>query len=315
VIDRLAQLFDRLGDYAFWQVALEFGAIWLVVYAIVRFVRGTRAAGALFGLLSLVFITLLFLGLLAQVDVFPRLTVLIEWLLGLAALALIVVFAPEIRRAGLRIGENLLIFGAGADVGEVLDAIVKSARFLSQNKFGAIIAIGQTVGLRELIEAGKPLNADVSEHLIKSIFWPNSPLHDMGVVIRGDKIIAASVPFPLVDPAELPDDHLGTRHRAALGLARQSDAIIVIISEETGAISIAEGNELDRWLTPDALRSELEQRLGGRPPPSASDEPEAEPAKPPKPAKGAKAKEAAPARDDASEGSGVKGALGGVVGG
>ncbi len=313
MIDRLTQLFDRLGDYAFWQVALELGAIWLVVYAIVRFVRGTRAAGALIGLLSLVFVTLLFLGLLAQLDIFPRLTVLIDKLLGVTALALIVVFAPEIRRAGLRIGENLLMFSGGADVSELIDALVKSSRFLSKNKFGAIIAIERKSGLRELIEAGKPLNADVSEHLIKSIFWPNSPLHDMGVVIRGDKIVAASVPFPLIDPGELPDEHLGTRHRAALGLARQSDAIIVVVSEETGAISLAEGRDLDRWLTPDALRAELEKRLGQRrPPQDPTERTENADAKQPKPPK---SKDTGAPRDNASDGSGVTGALGGVVGG
>ena len=259
--DRFRQLLERLGEYAWWQVLLELAVIWLVVYAVARFVRGTRAAGAVKGFLVVAAAVMLLLGIFGQANLFPRLSILIEWFLALAAFAIVVIFAPELRRALLRLGERALSFGQRPEVGPVIDAVVNASRFLSKNKFGAIIAIERRVGLRDAIENGRSLNADVSAPLINSIFWPNSPLHDMGVVIRGDKVIAAGVPFPLVDPAELPAEHLGTRHRAAIGLSRQSDALVIVVSEETGAISVAESGRLDRWLTPEALRERLIEGL------------------------------------------------------
>lgn len=268
MIDRFRQLLDRLGEYAWWQVLLELAVIWLAVYAIARFVRGTRAAGAIKGMIVLAAAILLILGLFGQADLFPRLSIIIQWFLGFAVFTMVVIFAPELRRALLRLGERALSFSQRREVGEVIDAVVTASRFLSKNKFGAIVAIERRVGLRDAIENGRTLNADVSAQLLNSVFWPNSPLHDMGVVIRGDKIVAASVPFPLVDPGELPDKHLGTRHRAAIGLSRQTDALVVVVSEETGSISVAEGGRIDRWLTPEALRDRLvaglsEPVLGG----------------------------------------------------
>lgn len=261
LLDRLRQLFIRLSEYDWWEVLLELAVLWAIVYAVFRFVRGTRAAGALKGLLILLVGGTLVVRVLAQGELFPRLSVLYDNFLGFAAIALVVTFQPELRRALIRLGETALFRGSPADVRPVVDAIVSAAGFMSKNKFGALIALERNVGLRDAIETGRALNADVSGHLLNSIFWPSSPLHDMGVVIRGNKIVAASVQFPLADAGEMPDEHLGTRHRAAVGLARVSDAIVVIVSEETGAISLAQGRELVRWLTPEALREELLRRL------------------------------------------------------
>jgi diadenylate cyclase len=260
--DRLSQLLSRLADYPWWEVALELAVMWVLVYAVLRFVRGTRAAGALKGMVILFFGGWIAVRLLSMADLFPRLAIIYNTLLGYAAIALVVTFQPELRRALIRLGETPLLRGSIAQVRPIVDALVDSSTFLSKNRFGAIIAIERQVGLRDAIESGKKLNADLSAELLSSIFWPNSPLHDMGVVVRGDRIVAASVQFPLADAGDMPDEHLGTRHRAAVGLARSTDAIVIVVSEETGTVSVADGSSFIRRLTPQSLREYLLGRLG-----------------------------------------------------
>lgn len=261
MIERLSQLVARLSEYSWWEVGLELAILWLIVYAVLRFVRGTRAAGALKGIIIVLLGGWLVVRLLSRGDLFPRLAIIYNTLLQYAAIALVVTFQPELRRALIRLGEGSLFGGAAADVRPLVDAVVGASSFLSKSKFGALIAIERQVGLRDAIESGRRLNADVSEELLSSIFWPNNPLHDMGVVIQGMKIVAAGVQFPLAEPGDMPDPHLGTRHRAAVGMARASDALIVVVSEETGGISLADGTTMLRWLTPDALRDQLTKRL------------------------------------------------------
>lgn len=256
----LQQLFVRLRGYAPWEVAIELLIIGAVVWAVWRFVKGTRAAGALKGILVLVLVTIA-LRLVTPVESFGRVAFLYDNILGFAALALVIVFQPELRRALIRLGETSFFRNSESDVARVVDSIVEAARFLSKNKFGAIIAVERNVGLRETIEGGRILNADVSAELLQSIFWPNNPLHDMGVVIRGVKIVAAGVQFPLADALETDDPTLGTRHRAAAGLTRASDAIVIVVSEETGMITVADHGRLLRGLSPDELREELRKRL------------------------------------------------------
>ncbi len=264
MFDRIRQLLVRLSEYDWWEVAAEIAVLWALVYAVMRFLRGTRAAGALKGFLIVLIAGTLVVRVLAQGDLFPRLAVLYDSFVGFAALALVVTFQPELRRALIRLGETPLFRSQASEVGPVVEAIVTAATYLSKNKFGAIVAIERSVGLRDAIETGRLINADLSAPLLNSIFWPNSPLHDMGVVIRGGKVVAASVQFPLADPEDV-DERLGTRHRAAVGLARASDAVVVVVSEETGIISLAEGRELMRGLSPDSLREQLMRRLAKAP--------------------------------------------------
>ncbi|MEM9082975.1 MAG: diadenylate cyclase [Planctomycetota bacterium] len=252
---------SRFIEYPVWQVFAELAVIWAIVYVIFRFVRGTRAAGALKGILLILLIASLFVRTLNEFDLLPRLAELYSTFLGLAAVVLIVTFQPELRRAFIRLGEANFLSSQVGQTHAVVDPIVEAATFLAKNKFGALIALERNVGLREAADTGVKLNADISASLLNNIFWPSSPLHDMGVLVRRGRIIAASVPFPLVEPWELPDQRLGTRHRAAMGLARNTDALVVVVSEETGAISLAEGRTLTRWLTPENLRTELIKRL------------------------------------------------------
>ena len=260
-LETIQYLMSRLVAYPFWEIAVEILVIWAIAMLTWRFVRGTRAAGAVKGIL-LVLLGFLLLRLIAPSGSFERLAYLGDRFLGFAAIALVIIFQPELRRAMVRIGEAPLFRSGPADVTPVIDAVVGASTFLSRNQFGALIAIEGRVGLREVVEGGKILNADLSAELLQSIFWPNNPLHDMGVVVRGQRIVAAGVQFPLADPHEMPDRRLGTRHRAAIGITRVSDTIVIVVSEETGAISLAERGRLERWLTPDALRDELLKRMG-----------------------------------------------------
>lgn len=260
-LESLQYLLSRLMAYPAWEMAVELIVIWALAMLAWRFVQGTRAAGAVKGIL-LVLLGFLLLRLVAPSGSFERLAYLGDRFLGFAAIALVIIFQPELRRAMVRIGEAPLFRAGPADVTPVIDAIVNAAGFLSKNQFGALVAIEGRVGLREVVEGGKILNADVSAELLQSIFWPNNPLHDMGVVVRGKRIVAAGVQFPLADPQEMPDQRLGTRHRAAIGLSRVTDTIVIVVSEETGAISLAERGRLERWLTPETLREELIKRMG-----------------------------------------------------
>ncbi len=260
MFERISQLFARIGEYSTLPVLFELVILWIIFYALYRFVRGTRAAGALKGLLFVLIIATLVLRVFAQ-GVFPRLAVLYDNFLSIATIALIVTFQPELRRALIRLGEAPFFRATTTDYDRVIESITDAMTFLSKNSFGAIVAIERRVGMRELIESGRRLDADVSSHLLTTIFWPNSPLHDMGVVIRGDRVIAAGVQFPLAQPADMPDEHLGTRHRAALGITRVTDALVIVVSEESGIISIAEHGRLDRRIAPDELAKELRLRL------------------------------------------------------
>lgn len=256
----LQQLIVRLGGYPKWEVALEYLIIGTLVWIVWRFVKGTRAAGALKGILVLVLL-MIALRLVTPSQSFERIGFLYDNILTLAAFGLVIIFQPELRRALIRLGETTFFRATPSDVAEVIDAIEKACTFLSKNKFGAIIAIERHTGLRETIENGRMLNADVSAALIQSIFWPNNPLHDMGIVIKGSKIVAAGVQFPLADAIETNDPTLGTRHRAAVGLSRVSDAIVVVVSEESGMISLADRGQLLRGLTREDLIEDLRERL------------------------------------------------------
>lgn len=261
MLQRPIQLVERIGTYPWWQVLIELAVIWALVYIIVRFIRGTRAAGALKGLLFLLVAATLVVRILNRQDAFGRLTFLYENFLALLAITLIVVFQPELRRGLIRLGETPLFRRSTSSFQIVVESIVEACTYFSKAKFGAIIVIERETGLKGLVEGGTVMNAEVSARLLQTIFFPGSALHDLAVVIKGDRIISAGVQLPLADPAEMPDAALGSRHRAAVGISGESDALVVVVSEETGTISLAERGRLDRTFTPDELRRELLRRL------------------------------------------------------
>lgn len=261
MFDRLYQLMDRLHTYPLWQVVIELLVIWVLVYAVVRFMQGTRAAGALKGLLLILVLATLLVRIIGQREAFQRLTFLYQNFITLAAFTLIVIFQPELRRGLIRLGERPFFRRAGVGTASVIDAIAEACAYLSKAKFGAIIVIERDTPLRGLVEGGTEIGARVSSRLIQTIFFPGSALHDLAVVISGGEIKAAGVQLPLAEPEDMGDPALGSRHRAAVGLTQESDALVVVVSEETGAISIAERGRLERDISPDHLRETLGVRL------------------------------------------------------
>jgi diadenylate cyclase len=260
----LAHLLQRLAVYLRTspvELILEFAVIWGVVYIVARFLRGTRAAKAIIGLLVLIVSTSLLVLLLGSRDAFDRLNFLYRNLLTVMVFVLVVVFQPELRRALVRLGETRWLAGGGLRQARVIEEVLGSVKYLAKNKVGALIAIERQVGLKGIIEAGTKLDALVSQELLKTIFWPGSDLHDMGVVIQGGRIVAAAVQFPLAEGDQYGTE-LGSRHRAGIGLSNEADCLIVIVSEETGRISVAERGELHSELTIDSLRSYLVRGLG-----------------------------------------------------
>jgi diadenylate cyclase len=248
-------------SYQWYEVLLEMAVIWICVFLIFRFLRGTRGAGVIKGLTLLLVALTVMIWLLGRVsDAFGRINFIYERFFGLLAILLIVVFQPELRQAMVRLGQTRWFGTDRSDTSKVVTAVSDAVQFLSKSQFGALIAIERNVRLGGLIEGGQTVDADVSARLLQSIFWPNSPLHDLGVVIRGDRIAAAGVQFPLVEEGTLPPN-LGSRHRAAAGLTTESDAIVVIVSEETGAVSIAEQGRIDYDIPRDRLTEILTERM------------------------------------------------------
>ena len=248
--------FARIRQYNPWIVLLELLLIGVVVYLVVEFLRGTRGARLIKGAALFLFVAYMVILLGGQQ------LIRVEWLysrlLVLATFALVVVFQPELRRAFTRLGEARLFRTTGNPIRPTVDAICRTAAYCSKNSIGALIAIERNVGLGGLVENGTILNASLSTELLNTIFWPGSMLHDMGVVIRSGKLSAAGVQFPLAEgeSGEIAPE-LGARHRAALGLSQETDALIVIVSEETGGISVAENGRLVRNLTVEGLESLL----------------------------------------------------------
>jgi diadenylate cyclase len=263
LIDRLQELLNRVHGYRWYEVALELAVIWVMVYVIFRFLRGTRGARVIKGVaLVLIIVTLMIRVLSGDQDRFERLRYLFNNFLSAAFIALVVVFQPELRRALVRLGEVNPFGGRGGlKKARVIEELLGAVAYLSKNKIGALVAIERQVGLRGVVEAGTRMDAEVSRELLNTIFWPGSALHDMGVVIQGDRIVAAGVQFPLAEGESVAQE-LGSRHRAAIGLSQEADCLVVVVSEETGTISVAERGVLERDFTIDGLRTRLVRGLG-----------------------------------------------------
>ena len=262
LLDNIKGFFKSLGSYPWYQVTVELLLIGAVVYWVIRFLQGTRGARLLRGITLLLISQYLIVELLGNVLGLARIQYLYGFVLNGVWFAIAIAFQPELRRALMRVGETRLFKSTSTQVTEQIDALVESALFCSRRKIGLLIAIERDVGLGGAAENGTQLNADISAELLNTIFWPNSPLHDLGVVISQGKIASAGVQFPLAESGEL-EKELGSRHRAAVGMSQESDAVVLIVSEETGDISIAERGTLYRKLAPDALRHILEEVLSG----------------------------------------------------
>ncbi|MGQ0627018.1 MAG: diadenylate cyclase CdaA [Phycisphaerales bacterium] len=264
VFDRILQLVERIQGYPWWQVAIELALIAALVTVVVRFVQGTRAAGALKGLFVVIIVGTLVVRIIGQREVFQRLTFLYDNFLTIAAVGLIVIFQPELRRGLTRLGETPIFRRQPQQVARVVEAIRDASVFLSKARFGALIVIERDVPLKGITEGGTDLNALVSAPLLQTLFFPGTALHDLATVVSGETVIAAGVQLPLAEPELMPDPSLGSRHRAAVGVSRECDAVVVVVSEETGSIRVAERGRLSRPLSAEDLSNLLTKRLEGR---------------------------------------------------
>ena len=250
---QLKELFD-LPSFAGW---FEIFVLAAMFYYVFRLFKGTRGAAILSGLIIVY-------GALYAITVLSHLDIL-NWLLSrlmlYISLAFVVIFQPEIRRVLARLGRQSTWRSNGiASQKNLVEPIMQAVQLLSKRKIGALIAIEREIGTRALQDSGTRVNSIVSSELLATLFFPHTPLHDGGVIISGDRICAAGCLFPLSQKEEL-SKQLGTRHRAAIGITEETDAIVVVVSEETGAISIAYNGRLRRGLEEERLRRVLSSLL------------------------------------------------------
>ncbi len=227
----------------------------LLIYQFLVLVRGTRAAPMLVAVATL--------GLafyFARLGELRTLNWLLSTLLPYVVFALIVVFQSEIRHALANLGSRISLMRSSSSVADVYDDIVLAANLFSQNQTGALIVIEREIGLRTYIESGVALDARLSYDLLATIFRPSAPLHDGAVIVQRDRSAAAACFLPLSMNPVL-STQLGTRHRAAIGITEETDAVAVIISEETGTISMAVAGSIERELTVERLRERLSALL------------------------------------------------------
>ena len=222
------------------------------LFRIYLMLKNTRAATLVKGLLVLAVI--LFISKWLNLHV---ITWLLEKSMTVVMVALPVVFQPELRRALEQIGRGRLFHKHNElDEKEMLNAVTNATEIMSRRKIGALMVFERETGLEERIETGVPIDGLISDSLLLNIFEPDTPLHDGAVVIRGNRIVAASCLLPLTEARNLSQE-LGTRHRSAIGISEQSDALVLVVSEETGTISLARNGELHRYLTGEDIKSLL----------------------------------------------------------
>jgi diadenylate cyclase len=253
-VSDIVWLFSRIR----FSDVIDIALVACIFFALLQLIRGTQAVQLLRGVIIFIFLAVLLSSVL-------RLTAF-SWLISNAIPALLVaipvIFQPELRRALERLGRAGGLIDRPmreAAANRAITQVARAARMLAEMRQGAIIILERNTGLEAYVDTGVPVKAQVSSELLLTIFYPNTPLHDGAVIIREDQIIAAATVLPLSN-SRLADRYLGTRHRAALGISEQTDAIAVIVSEETGTISVAHNGRMVRHLDENRLRSIL-QRL------------------------------------------------------
>jgi len=237
-----------MGMIQYWKIALEILILWYVIYMILLFVKGTRSEQLLKGL---VMVTLIFIG--TQQLGLDVINWAITRLFPISVIALLIVFQPELRRALAQLGQ----FGKHQENIEAINEIVKAALGLSKKRIGALIVIERETGLKSYIETGTIVDAEVTAYLLASIFLPQSPLHDGAVIIRHGRLIAAACVLPLPEEEKDLPKYMGMRHRAAVGISEETDAVCVVVSEETGSISVANAGKLKYELDEENLKDIL----------------------------------------------------------
>ena len=237
--------------------------VWFVVYQLFKIIKGTKAVQLLKGIFVLIIVRLL-----TDIFHFDTLKWLLDQVLPWGFLAIIIIFQPELRRALEQLGRGRLFARTAMQEEEahdrLMEALSKSVNYMAKRRIGALISIERETGLSEYIETGTPLKSVVTSELLINIFIPNAPLHDGAVILQKNQIAAAGCYLPLSESPFISKE-LGTRHRAAIGLSEVTDAITIIVSEETGAISLAIDGELYRGLSIEEFEARLRRVWFGAP--------------------------------------------------
>lgn len=234
-----------------WRPAVEILILTVGIYYVLSFIRGTRGAPVVTGFM-VVLLAFVLVSFLLKLKV-------LQYLLGAFSaffiLAVLVIFQPELRRMLAELG-NLPLFATAHEQRENIEVIIQTVERLADVRIGALIAIEQSIHLQEAVESGIVVDCEATPEMLETIFFPNNAIHDGGVILKGDRIACAACIFPLTQRQDL-NKSLGTRHRAAIGLSEETDAVVVVVSEETGAVSYAYRGQLVRGVTLEELRAFL----------------------------------------------------------
>ncbi|MHC4557667.1 MAG: diadenylate cyclase CdaA [Planctomycetota bacterium] len=256
LIDQVRLYFTRVAGHGLWIVP-ELIAIGLVVYWVVDFLEGTRGERLFRAVIFILIVGFLVLKLVVGQFPLERLQYLYNgFLIGVLIIA-VAAFQPEVRRALMRIGQSRFWSSASQQLSRTVEELVTAVTELSSARIGAIIVIEKRVALGEFIDTGVRIDARVTSELLKTIFQPGTALHDMAVIIRGDRIVAARVQLPLSEAGGISGAGLGSRHRAAVGITTGSDAICLVVSEESGIVTLAENGKLTRNMDESSLKEHL----------------------------------------------------------
>lgn len=256
-MEPLVYYLSRVGKYEWWVVGIELLLIGLVVYWVVDFLEGTRGERLFRGVIFILVVGVLVLNLVVERLGFLRLQYLYKGFLIAVLVIAVAAFQPEIRRVLIRLGQPRFLSGPSGPLSRAVEQIISAVTALSSSRTGAIIVFERRVALGEFIETGVRIDAKVTSELLRSIFHTGGALHDMAVMIRGERILAAKIQLPLAEAGTVGGVELGSRHRAAIGITRGSDALCLVVSEETGTISVAKNGKLSRDVDEKRLRKYL----------------------------------------------------------
>ncbi|MTH55375.1 TIGR00159 family protein [Bacillus mangrovi] len=247
--------FEDIDVLKYLGTAIDILLVWFVIYKLIMVIRGTKAVQLLKGIIVILLVKTIS-GFLGLNTIFWLMDQAISW----GFIAIIVIFQPELRRALEQLGRGRLFsksaFPEEDERVKLTDDVVKATSYMAKRRIGALMTIERETGMGDYIETGIPMNANVSSELLINVFIPNTPLHDGAVIIRGSQIAAAACYLPLSE-SPLISKELGTRHRAAVGISEVTDSITIIVSEETGSISVARNGELHRNLDDEGLKNLL----------------------------------------------------------
>lgn len=245
--------------FSIWRPILEIMLLWYVFYHLLLFIKGTPAVQVLRGLIFLIIIFFISLFVAQTLNL-----AIINWILpklfAIFLVGFLIIFQPELRRGLAQLGQGPIL-GLFFREERIIEEIGKAVFALAKKKIGALIAIERDIGLKPYIESGVALDSKVSSELINTIFMPRTPLHDGGIVIQNGRIVAAGCLFPLTQNPKI-SKSLGTRHRAAVGLSDETDALIIVVSEETGIVSLARSGKLTREVDQESLIKILNNIFG-----------------------------------------------------